>query len=68
MCYFHGNGVTQSHKKAVKYFLRAGAYGCPDALWRLASCYYNGIGIKKNKKKAYRYYREAVKMYAIYNE
>lgn len=68
MCYFHGKGVTQSHKKAVKYFLRAGAYGCPDALWRLASCYYNGVGIKKNKKKAYHYYREAVKMYAIYNE
>ncbi|MBO4394720.1 MAG: sel1 repeat family protein [Eubacterium sp.] len=68
MCYFHGRGVSQSHKKAVKYFLRSGAYGCPDALWHLASCYYNGIGIKKNKKKAYRYYREAVKMYAIYNE
>lgn len=68
MCYYHGRGVTQSHKKAVKLFLRSGAYGCPDALWRLASCYYNGIGIKKNKKKAYHYYREAVKMYAIYNE
>lgn len=68
MCFYHGKGVTQSYKKAVKLFLRSGAYGCPDALWRLASCYYNGIGTKKNKKKAYHYYREAVKMYAIYNE
>ena len=68
MCYYLGKGVDRSYKKATKLFSRSAAYGCPDALWRLASCYYNGIGVKKNKKKAYRYYREAVKMYAIYNE
>ena len=68
MCYYHGYGVKKSRKKAAKLFMRSSAYGCPDALWHLASCYYNGIGVKKNKKKAYKYYREAVKMYAIYNE
>ena len=68
ICYYYGYGVKKSRKKAAKLFMRSSAYGCPDALWHLATCFYNGIGVKKNKKKAYKYYREAVKMYAIYNE
>ena len=51
--YEDGRGVTQDHKEAVKWYLKAAEQGFEDAQFNLGVMYMNGQGVLQNNIYAY---------------
>ena len=57
--YYHGQGVPQNYKEAVKWFTRAAEQGNADAQNAVGKMYYHGQGIPQNYKEAVKWYTRA---------
>ena len=51
--YADGEGVTQSDKKAIKWFRKGAGQGNPDAQMHLGAMYANGYGVTPDAVQAY---------------
>ena len=50
--YLYGDGVTQNHNKALKWFLRAAEEGNSTAMYKIGKMYLYGDGIAQDYNKA----------------
>ena len=50
--YYHGQGVAQNYKEAIKWWEIAADQGYADSQYNLGSIYANGIGNEKDPRKA----------------
>ena len=57
--YFTGEGKTQNHEKAVKYFKMAADNGSHEAQFALGCMYQNGHGVAQNFMEATNWYLKA---------
>ena len=57
--YYHGNGVTQDYKEAVKWYRLAADKGHTNAQYNLGCCYDFGNGVTQDYKEAVKWYRLA---------
>jgi TPR repeat protein len=58
-CYYYGDGVKISDKKAVKYYKLSADQGDRYAQYNLANCYVKGEGVEKDLTKAASYFKES---------
>ncbi len=54
--YLHGNGVTQSYKEAIKWFLLAAQKENYEAMYELGEIYLHGNGVTQNYKEAIKWF------------
>ena len=54
--YYHGKGVAQDYKQAVKLYRQAAEQGYAEAQYRLGVVYEKGKGVTKNTQTAYMFY------------
>lgn len=59
MCYYSGEGVTQSYTEAVKWYHMAAVHGNVNAQYDLACCYHTGEGVSQSHTEAVRWFRKA---------
>lgn len=59
-CYSKGEGVPQSHEKAVEWYTKAAEQGHATAQTNLGNCNYDGRGVPKSFEKAREWYEKAV--------
>jgi len=59
MMYALGRGVTQNHRKAVRWFRKAAEEENTKGMTKLGSMYADGLGVPQNHRKAVRWYRKA---------
>jgi len=57
--YYHGRGVPQNYKEAVKWYNRAAEQGLAEAQYNLGLMYYHGRGVPQNYKEAVKWYNRA---------
>ena len=56
--YYHGDGVSESPKDAVKWYEKAAKKGHPKAIEKMGDCYYNGYGVEQSFKEAAKWYKK----------
>jgi TPR repeat protein len=56
MMYLNGQGVSQDHKEAGKWFLNAAQQGVPQAQFRLGEMYVSGKGVPLDFEQAYAWF------------
>ncbi len=59
VCYYSGNGVTQSNEQAIYWWKKSAWQGCDYGQFSLGLRYYNGEGITQNYKQAVYWFKEA---------
>ncbi|EQB59936.1 protein sel-1-like protein [Vairimorpha apis BRL 01] len=57
-CYFYGNGINQSYKSAVAYYMLSASKLESEGLVNLSYMYEKGLGVEKDIVKAFRYIRQ----------
>ena len=57
--YLYGNGVTQDHAEAIKWYRRAAEQGLADAQNYLGLMYFMGQGVTQDRAEAVKWYRRA---------
>ncbi len=57
--YYHGQGVPQDYKEAVKWYKKAGENGDPVAQYNLGEMYLNGKGVAQDYEEAVKWVRKA---------
>lgn len=60
-CYYHGKGVAQNHKEAVKWFRLAAGQELAEAQYNLGICYVTGDGIEKDIQQAKEWIKKAAR-------
>ncbi len=61
-CYYNGEGVRKSYKKAFELYEKATLENYPIAFTMLATCYYFGRSVKQDKDKAIELYEHSAKL------
>lgn len=59
VAYYNGEGVEQSHSKAVYWYQKSAEQGDADAQYNLGVAYYNGEGVDKSYSKTVYWLRKA---------
>lgn len=59
IAYYYGNGVPESSKEAIKWFVKAAEQGHIRSQLNLGVAYANGDGVPSDQKEAVRWYRKA---------
>ena len=59
MRYFQGNGVAQSHAKAVEWFRRSADQGHVAGQFNLGTMYLQGTGVSQSSDRAYEWIRKS---------
>lgn len=57
--YYYGAGISQSHSKAIEYFLLSADRGDSAAKYNLGYMYYYGHGVAQDFRKAAEYFQQA---------
>ena len=57
--YYHGQGVPQNYKEAVKWFARSAEQGDAEAQNAAGKMYYHGQGVPQNYREAVNWYTRA---------
>lgn len=57
-CYFYGNGINQSYKSAIAYYMLSASKLESEGLVNLSYMYEKGLGVEKDIVKAFRYIRQ----------
>lgn len=57
--YYYGAGISQSHSKAIEYFLLSADRGDSAAKYNLGYMYYYGHGVAQSFRKAAEYFQQA---------
>jgi len=57
--YYHGRGVKQDYKEALKWYRLAAEQGFAAGQDNLGASYYHGHGVKQDYKKAVKWFRLA---------
>ena len=57
--YATGEGVRQSHTKALKWVTKAAEQGNVNAQAQLAQCYFKGVGVPKSSEQAMMWWSRA---------
>ena len=59
VAYYNGEGVEQSHSKAVYWYQKSAEQGDAEAQYNLGVAYYNGEGVDKSYSKTVYWLRKA---------
>ena len=59
VAYYNGEGVEQSHSKAVYWYQKSAEQGDAEAQYNLGVAYYNGEGVEQSHSKAVYWLRKA---------
>lgn len=60
LSYWHGAGIEENEKEAVKHFKEAAIHGNAEAQNFLGDCYKYGKGVEQNDEEAAKWYKKAL--------
>lgn len=59
VCYYEGNGVTQSYDEAAMWFTKSAEQGYSLGQYNLGTCYFYGNGVLQNYEEAVKWFRKS---------